>query len=103
MPSVIRPLVTFSLGAVIAGMVIALLPIGDRSDSDTSGAEPTELVAEADAAEDSAAPEPPPEPAKAVEPISKAELNALIQKAFARGGEKAVQRLMDQLAAEGRT
>jgi len=63
MPSVIRPLVTFSLGAVIAGMVIALLPIGDRSDSDTSGAEPTELVAEADAAEDSAAPEPPPEPA----------------------------------------
>ena len=47
-------------------------------------------------------PEPEPEPeAPAVEKLSKAELNARIQKAFARGGEKAVLRLMKQLEAEG--
>ena len=45
--------------------------------------------------------EEPPASAPPV-PIGKAELNAMIQKAFARGGENAVQRLMDQLKAEGR-
>ena len=47
------------------------------------------------------APEPEPEP-PAREPLSKAELNKMIQKAFARGGEDAVLRLMKQLEAEGR-
>jgi len=61
MPSLIRPLVTFSLGAIIAGMVVALLPIGDHTEPDTSL---PEVVADAAPAEDSAAPQAPPAPAE---------------------------------------
>jgi murein DD-endopeptidase MepM/ murein hydrolase activator NlpD len=63
MPSVIRPIVTFSLGAIIAGMVVALLPIHDRESADESPSEPTELAAAAITAEDSATPEEPAKPA----------------------------------------
>jgi len=56
MPSVVRPLVTFALGSIIAGMVMALLPLGEStSQADTTTT--TEAVATVDApAEDSAAP-----------------------------------------------
>ncbi len=68
----------------------------DAGASDLSGDEQSWL----DGLQGPPAPEPPaPE---APERLSRAELNEQIQKAFERGGEKAVVRLMAQLEAEGR-
>lgn len=58
MPSLVRPIVTFALGSIIAGMVMALLPLGtsqSHSEATTVEHEASDATA---AAEDSAVPEP---------------------------------------------
>ena len=60
MPSVVRPLVTFALGSIIAGMVMALIPLGDAPTPDGSDSETVADTVSAPEQRDSAEPVPVP-------------------------------------------
>jgi murein DD-endopeptidase MepM/ murein hydrolase activator NlpD len=56
MPSLVRPIVTFALGSIIAGMVMALIPPGESPSAPTDPDTNLASVAPESSSEDSAAP-----------------------------------------------